>query len=126
MDSGSTVTEGRDMYLSKQIKRTFIAGALSLVMLPIFCAVPAHALPATQVDEPLELQRVKMFQEVENTYKAFSTSSFYVPKYDVTYKKLYFKTSFSLRGVKPINYYSGTYSGWNGQITVFKCEYNVW
>ncbi|WP_298579148.1 hypothetical protein [uncultured Olegusella sp.] len=114
------------MRFSKSVKKILVAALFAFIVFPMFYSEPVKALPAGQGETSNELMRVKMFQEVENTYKSFSTSLFYLSKYDVTYKKLYFKNSFSLRGVTPIAYYSGTYKGWNGKITVFKCEYNVW
>lgn len=69
---------------------------------------------------------MKLYQEVEDTYKAFSCDVAYISKYDVTYKRLYYSNGFTYTGSNPIAYYSGTYKGWNGHITVFKCQYSVW
>lgn len=101
--------------------------ALALLAVPGFGPIPAQALSLDQYQVPTEDARViKMYQEVEDTYKAFSGDWAYVSKYDVTYRNLSYTNGFSYRGVSPIAYYSGTYRGWNGKITLFKCQYNVW
>ena len=111
---------------NRTISQRIITAAAGLLLVLSTFAVPAKALT---IDESgsLEPRRVvKLYQEVEDTYKAFSCDVAYISEYDVTYKRLYYSNGFTYTGSNPIAYYSGTYKGWNGHITVFKCQYSVW
>lgn len=103
-----------------------MAVAVGLLLALSVFLIPAKALTTDEIDSSDPRRVVKLYQEVEDTYKAFSCDVAYISKYDVTYKRLYYTNGFSYTGSNPTAYYSGTYRGWNGHITVFKCQYSVW
>lgn len=86
---------------NRTISQRIITAAAGLLLVLSAFAVPAKALT---IDESgsLEPRRVvKLYQEVEDTYKAFSCDVAYISKYDVTYKRLITRMVLRIRGQIP-------------------------
>ena len=96
--------------------------AASLLM----SGTPAIATEAVQQDTTSDARVVRMLAEVEDTYQSFSSNSFYVPRYNVTYKTISFLNGYTYTGSTAISYTSGTYHGVTGHITLFKCNYTLY
>lgn len=103
----------------------------TLMMLAVLAtslfAMPAEAQTSYPVECGQQVARVSRLQvEVEDTYKSFSANSFFIQKYDTTYKTLSFVNGYTFTGAKAISYYSGSYHGVSGHITLYKCQYNTY
>ena len=64
--------------------------------------------------------------DVEPAYMAFSGDTFYVAKYDTTYRQLRYNKGYDYLGAEAISYTSGWYRSNYGHITQFKCNYRVY
>ena len=97
--------------------------ALSLGVIPAGAgALAVEGEWKTPDDESL---RVTLIAEVDDTYKSFTPLSAgpVDPKYDVTYKRLYFRNSYGLSSVDLISGTRGWHGGWQGTINTYKCRY---
>lgn len=75
----------------------------TLMMLAVLAtslfAMPAEAQTSYPVECGQQVARVSRLQvEVEDTYKSFSANSFFIQKYDTTYKTLSFVNGYTFTG----------------------------
>lgn len=67
-----------------------------------------------------------MTEQVVDTYKSFSGGNFSVGRYDETYKTIRFNKTYYQTGPKQIAYYSGSYKGKPGHVSVWQYGYNCY
>lgn len=100
--------------------------ALVGVGLVFSVAVPS-ALSAVQAASAQEVVTpYAMTEQVVDTYKSFAGSNFSIGRYDETYKTIRFNKTYYQTGPEQIGYYSGSYKGKPGHVTVWQYGYNCY
>ena len=106
--------------MAKLVKKLALAVAVALAVAGMGAG---NAQPAIAEEG---IAPTSLIEEVEDTFKNFYSSSRTVYHYDVTTRRLVFRTSYRYDGAKRIDQYTGTYGSISGTIQLYKQIYYTW
>ncbi len=106
--------------MTKLVKKLMLVAAVALAVAGMGAG---NAQPAIAEEG---IAPTSLVEEVEDTFKNFSSSSRTVYHYDVTTRRLVFRTSYRYDGAKKIGEYAGTYGSTSGTIRLYKQIYYTW